>query len=125
MPNTSFLHDSKLGPYYDDGKVCGDVEWTPETGGFAIHTWSSHEKGKGHTLEALRKIRDELGATHIHVVGAGYMEDGIPSESLRYWLHLARQGWVQSIEDDEGLNVPFEKTSSLQDRPVSESLEPK
>lgn len=107
------IEQSQLGPHYTDGRVHGDVDWDPDTKALAIYTWSSDHQGQGHTQQALAWMRNVLGAMHIHVVGAGYVEDGIPNDSLRYWLHLGKHGWIDSIEDDEGLDVLFETTPGL------------
>lgn len=82
---------------------CGHVHGVVAVGdaGVAIHEWSSAQRG--HTARALQELRDCYGTVTAIGIGAD------PADaSWRYWLHMARKGLVDRLEDDDHAVVALE-----------------
>lgn len=77
----------------------------------SILEWSSTRPGQGRTEAALRELRCVYG--HVHVNGIGRGPD---DPSWTYWMHMARKGLVDSLEDDEGRPVVMPQDDRSQGR---------
>jgi hypothetical protein len=118
-------HESEFSPhfywsggneFYEDGRVHGCVDTRDFEGAkcMTISGWSSHCTGEGNTTAALEWFRSQ-GFKHITANGIGMIyEDGSHSgDSVGYWLHMHSRGLVDTLLDDEGVNVtpaPLPKT---------------
>lgn len=97
----------KAGLCYEDGRVFGAVNVfeTPDgKKGIVIHEWSSDFTGQGHTTEALLWLRRQ-GYVQITANSVGMIEGGIGDISTCYWLHMHAKGLVDTLLDDEGVDI--------------------
>jgi len=99
-----FLDDHSL---FEDGRMFAAVDLFKTEGGgkgIVIHEWSSNFPGNGHSEQALRWFR-ESGFSHISANGVGLIEDGIGDIATAYWLHMHKKGLVDTLIDDNGVDI--------------------
>ncbi|MGY3581465.1 hypothetical protein ACVIGB_000465 [Bradyrhizobium sp. USDA 4341] len=92
--------------FYEDGRVFGAIDEFEEAGktGLVIHEWTSHAPGYGHTIEALRWLRDRYG--NLTANGIGSIDDeGAADIATAYWEHMRDKGLVDLLILDDGTEL--------------------
>lgn len=64
-----------------------------------IYDWHSTKRGEGRTIKALQELRNQFPGRKIYVHGIGVMDE---DPSWKYWVHMARKGYVDVLLDDGG-----------------------
>jgi hypothetical protein len=97
---------------YDDGRVKGTIviEQLGKIRHFVIYEWRSFFPGNGHSVEALRWLREQ-GADLITVSGVGLVEDNVNPESTAYWRHMHSLGLVDILLDDMRIDITPTRSS--------------
>lgn len=103
-PFSPQIHVRNGATFYEDGRVTGLLTLGEKA--LCIEEWTSHFPGHGFTNDAIFWLRCDGGYTNITVNGIGsVVEDGEQSQSVSYWMHLHAKGKVETLLDDEGLDV--------------------
>lgn len=106
------------GTLYDDNCVHGQVSLSKHEGSMAvaIYEWSSEYRNQGHTVRALKWMR-ERGAVHIEAHGVGALDvvegDLVPDISTMYWAHMIQKGLVDRMCDHEGVELVVREDGSI------------
>lgn len=71
-----------------------------------IYDWYSGKKGEGRTITALQELRNQFPGRKIYVHGIGVTDE---DPSWKYWVHMARKGYVDGLLDDGGGEIYVER----------------
>lgn len=104
--NPRFITSPGMGHYFEDGRMVAAVDVHEEDGrkSIVISEWSSLFPGNGHSEEALKWLRSQ-GFKSITANGVGLIEDGVGDIATVYWQHMHSKGLVDTLIDDDGIDV--------------------
>ena len=92
--------------YWTSSDGCVEAEILILSESIDIYDWYSTKIGEGRTTKAIEELRDQFPGKKIYVHGIGVTDE---DQSWKYWVHMARKGYVDVLLDDGGGEIYVER----------------